>query len=244
MQGRPFARAALATLGLAASACVVANAPPPQRVASAELGKFRSLCMTPLASEVDDPARVASMEGMLEEAVRQRGFIVVAAGDTAAAFDRITREEGGLYDVDTGERRGDFDVVAQRVRVRAGRELSCTAIVRARIVYVVSHWMAQAGMFSEGTASWDGLEVDLGAGRNAGGTIGGLSIHVRILDLSERELYFGAGGIRTTSILEEDFLSMKFTPIDPKELLADPSLDRAAIDRAIRYLNRPPSRTH
>ena len=228
-------------LAFAAAACETPTAPPPLRVTPAALSKFQSLCLTPLRSEVDDPPRVARMETMLEDGLRARGFTVVSASETGAVLDRIAREEGGLYDVDTGARRADFQAVSQRVRERAGAELSCQAMLRARIVFVVAPWVAKAGMFSEGTATWDGVEVDLGAGRNASGSIGALSLHVRVLDLSERELYFGTGGIRTTSVLVEDFVSTKFEPIDPKELLADAARNHVAIDLALKDLRQGPA---
>jgi hypothetical protein len=228
-------------LALVAAACETPTAPPPLRVTPAAMTQFRSLCLTPLRSEVDDPPRVARMETMLEDGLRARGFGVVSASETGAALDRIAREEGGLYDVDTGARRPDFQAVSQRVRERAGAELSCQAMLRARVVFVVAPWVAKAGMFSEGTASWDGLEVDLGAGRNAAGSIGALSLHVRVLDLSERELYFGTGGIRTTSVMRDGFVATTFEPVDPKELLADASRNHVAIDLALKDLRLGPA---
>jgi hypothetical protein len=92
------------------------------------------------------------------------------------------------------------------------------------------------GMFSNGTASWDGARVDLGTGRGAHGSIGALSLQVRITDLEDRELFFGTGGIRTTSQVKEDFLRMDFVPVDPAQLLADESLNRAAVGRALDQL--------
>lgn len=221
---------------LAVAACATPTAPPPLRIPQADLGRFPTLCLTPLRSEVDDAPRVASIETQLEEALRQRGFRIVPASQTVLVAERITREEGGLFDVDTGERRPDFDAVSQRVRERATAELSCQAMVRARVVYVGAPWVAKAGLFSGGTAYWDGVEVELGAGNNSYGSIGALSLHVRVLDPGERELYFGAGGITTTSVLEQSFPEARFVAVDPKKLLADEQRNRAALDIALRDL--------
>ena len=228
-------RALSASLGaLAIAACQTPDAPPPLRIPQADVGQFPTLCLTPLRSEVDDPPRVANVEALLAEALRQRGFGVVPASETAPALDRITREEGGFYDVDTGERRPDFEAVSRRVRERAGAELSCQALVRARIVLVMAPWMT--GMFTEGSAFWDGVKEHLDVNRDASGAIGALSIHIRVLDPSDRELYFGAGGIRTISALEAGFASIEFVPLDPTKLLADAQRNRTAIDIALRGL--------
>src|SRR5262249_32283023 len=156
---------------------------------------------------------------------------------TTEALDRIGREEGGVYDPDTGERKEDrYAAASSRVRERLGAELSCQALVVPRIVHVVAFWVAEQGFFSNGTASWDGARVDLRAGRNANGSIGALSLQVRIVDLADRELFFAAGGIRTTSVMVEDFVSLKFQPVDPSSLLADDALNRRAIDIALAQL--------
>jgi hypothetical protein len=220
------------------AACASPPAPGPSlRVSATAVRDLRGFCPMPLRSEVDDPPRIARFAAIIEEELRKRGFEVVRASDTTAVIDRLTREEGGFYDSDTGERQPDrYRAVSQRVRERLGQELACQALLSPRIIYVTAFWLAEHGMFSNGTASWDGARVDLGTGRNAHGSIGALSLQVRITDLSDRELFFGTGGIRTTSEVKEDFLRMDFVPVEPARLLADEPLNRAAVQRALEGL--------
>ena len=89
-----------------------------------------------------------------------------------AARTEVQLTFGEIEDADVQRQRAD-----RAAGIAAGAELSCQAMLRARIVFVVAPWVAKAGMFSEGTATWDGVEVDLGAGRNASGSIGALSLH-------------------------------------------------------------------
>lgn len=230
-------RAALVALAAAACATGPPKAPPQLRVAVAEFNRIRGICVMPLRSEVDDPARVARFATLLVESLRQRGFSVVAATETTAALDRISREEGGGYDIYTGERdEAASRAISRRVRERLGEELSCQALLSPRIVYVGVFWLAERGLFSNGTASWDGARVDLGAGRNAHGSIGALSLQVRVADLDDRELYYGAGGIRTTSIMVAGWSGTQFEPIEPTQLLADEALNRRAIQLALEQL--------
>ena len=228
---------ALVALAVAACAAGPPTASPQLRVAPAQFTPVRGLCVLPLRSEVDDPPRVARFAALLVESLRQRGFDVVAATETTEALDRIGREEGGSYDIYTGEPQdARYAAVSQRVRKRLGQELSCQALLSPRIVYVVAFWLAEQGLFSNGTVSWDGARVKLDGGRNAHGSIGALSLQVRIADLADRELFFGAGGIRTTSIMVEEWATTRFEPIEPTQLLAEDALNRSAIDRALAQL--------
>lgn len=234
-------RAALrmSLVAIAVAACAAPPAKSPYaRATQTRLEGVRGLCVMPLRSEVDDPPRVARFAAMLIVSLRGRGYEVVGATETTTALDRISREEAGTYDIYTGERLAGSDAILRRVRQRLGEELSCQAVVSPRIVRVVAFWLAEHGFFSEGTASWDGARVELDAGRGASGTIGALSLHVRITDLDDREVFYGIGGIRTTSIMVEEWAGTRFDPIEPTQLLADDDLNRSGIGRALVDLPR------
>jgi hypothetical protein len=125
------------------------------------------------------------------------------------------------------------------VREQVGSELGCQALLRGSVMYVMAPWIS-AGE-PTGAAIWDGVLEDLGAGRDSMGSIDAVSFHVRVADFEDRQLYFYAGGIRTADLLVEREVDGKveseFVVVDPNELLADPAINRAAIERALERLS-------
>ena len=79
---------------------------------------------------------------------------------------------------------------------------------------------------------WDGTQLDMGGSPGEQGTVGALSLHLRVLDLNERELFFGAGGVQPAGRLEGGF-SRTFQAVPDTSLAADDTFNRNAIDLAL-----------
>lgn len=204
----------------------VPKAPPPLRVSRAELGPIARLCLLPIESDVEGEEARVRFQQLLVRALAARHFATVEPETTRSAFDRLAREQGGYFDVHSGEPVADYARVAKQVKARVGAELGCQALVQARIAFVIAPW-------EQATANWDGASVGIGGGVGALGTIGALSLHLRILDLDERELFFGTGGIRPTASLDTSLFSSRFETLPEEQLLADAARNRMAIDLAL-----------
>jgi hypothetical protein len=233
------ARIPLALLALLLGACVAPpQAGPALRVPEAEFLATPSLCLLSLQSEAGTkPERLAQLQEQLAAALRSRGYGVVGVEETVAVLERVSKEEGGYYDPYTGERdESRYASVSSRVRQRVASELGCPAWLAARVVLVISHW-------SNGTAQWDGASDSIGGGFGAYGTVGALSLWVRVSDSANRELFFGTGGIQTAGRLNEGFFTSHFEQVSAESLLADDARFRTAIELALEGLPARPATT-
>ena len=204
------------------------------RVTAAELASADTVCLLPLSSEAPlDEARAKQIEALVLAAFRKRGFEAVDGAITQAAFERTARQQGGLYDVYDGQPAAGAASRASAVRRELGSELGCRSFVRPRIVLVTAVW-------NGGSANWDGATADVGGGVGARGAIGALSLHLRLTDADDRELYFGAGGIRLTSQFRDVYPSGVFEAVPRALLLADDAYIERATDLALAGL---PSRS-
>lgn len=107
--------------------------------------------------------------------------------------------------------------------------LGCQALLEPRVLFVVAPW-------DGGTARWDGNQVGIGGGSGAYGTIGALSLHLRITDADDREIFYGTGGIQPTGRLNEGWFDSKFEDVDSQTLLRNAEANRKAIDIALKDL--------
>jgi hypothetical protein len=236
MSSRPPAAAlSLLVLCLATGCMTPPEIPPPLRGTPVEVGGIGSLCVLPIDSEVDlDDARRTAWHALLAEELQERHYAVVDAETTRESFGRFVREHGGLYDAFDGHGDAARSAKVSREAWHAvGEETGCRGVVHTRLVYVVAPWQYA-------NASWDGNVASIGGGHNMVGTIAALSLHVRITDLAERELYFHTGGILPALQLRQGFMSSRFEQTSDESLVSDDYRNRYAIDLALAYL---PSRS-
>lgn len=207
--------------------------PPPLRVPMTEFDTIGTLCLLALESEAPTtPETARRLENQIADGLRALGFESVDSEKTVEALTRLGRAAGGYYDVDNG-RRDDarYAQLAPKVRRGAGKALGCQALLEPRVVVVSAPWGA-------GVARWDGNAVGIGGGRSATGTIGALSLHLRIADADDRELYYGVGGIEPIARLNETFFESHFEALDAESFLQSEAANRKAIQIALAELPR------
>jgi hypothetical protein len=209
------------------------KAPPALRVTTASVAPISKLCLLPLAGDVEGPERLVAFQKLLSDALVARHYETVDVETTREALERLAREAGGYYDPHSGEPLADHVQRVKQVRARAGKELGCQALVEPRVAFVIAPWQ-------QAKVEWDGASRGMGSGLGAYGTIGALSLHLRIADLDDRELFFGAGGIEPTARLNESLLSSQFEALPEEQMLDNEQWNRSAIEYALQgWPSRP-----
>jgi hypothetical protein len=185
----------------------------------------------PLLQFEDWPARSARLGELLAEALERGGFRVVRTDAVVAVWRRQREAHGGYYDVHTGEIDAQvYAAVRADAMADLGRTLGCGAVVRPSVRVVAADWGA-------GMAHWDGVRQGVGAGGwGASGWVKALSLWVNVVDLQERELYFGAGGLQVLAKL--GFLGGD-SPVGAEAILSDEERNRAGVAEALGPLAEP-----
>ncbi len=229
---RARVRTAVALLALlGASGCVsgFADAPALHVPAPEFRERVRTVCLTTPQSQITLPViddRLARIEQLLGDRLRDGGYRVVPSAETTAAMSRALADAGGYYDPHTG----DIDV-SRRAIVRPQlfqtlhERLGCDAMLKA-VVAVVSV------PFANGHVWWDGRRETYDSGLKEGWTTG-LSLWVAISDLREDELYFHTGGIETIVDLDVGFFGSEFKPTDETQVLTDEARLAQAVELSL-----------
>jgi hypothetical protein len=207
--------------------------PPALRVPVDQFDSIRALCLLPIDSEASaDPQSIERLESQIGDGLQALGFSSVDSEKTQAALVRLGGAAGGYYDVHSGQRdEARYALMAPKVRRGALEALGCQALVESRVLYVSAQW-------NGGVARWDGNSVPIGGGSGAYGTIGAISLHLRIIDANDAELYYGVGGIEPVSRLHESWFESRFEHVAGEKLLRNASLNREAVDIALAQIPR------
>jgi len=195
--------------------------------------QVRTVCVQPVRILLDvegiEPRRVA-LEKQLEQQVRRSGFTVVAGDAVDEVWMGVVGREGGYFDPHTGWRNEErFEAISRLARSEVRRELGCDAILISAVVPVVAS-------FIEGTISWDGVRESYRGSHGSSGWVAALSLHVRLLDMADREIYFFAGGIQPLLSIDRGFFSSSFRSAEVEQLLADEGVRLRAVNLALEPL--------
>ncbi len=239
-----IALAPLTPAGAPATAMAAIPVPEPAQSASRKelLAHHRRLLLTPVEFRADIPPDEAARERyskQLEARLRAIGFEVTVADDYAERWSEERERRGGFYDALTGRfDRPRFAAAQAEVLSRLGGTPQVDGIVTPTIE-------RRQATFAAGSAHWDGATefigqsaIDwsiFGASRFTG-SLGALSISVRITGLDSRLLFEGLGGIQ----LLEKLHGIDGMPVPVPSPLGEPAAGARAIDVALRPLEAPP----
>jgi hypothetical protein len=165
-----------------------------------------------LAERAQDFSRraVAELKGAGYNAV------LLSEEERKGFHERAIAAEGSMIDLEFGWLDRDrVDAVQRRQRLLAREVHGCDAFLELRVTAVRALWR-------DGVAKWDGREVqfqDYLSAMNAWGWTTVLSLHARVTDLDNQELYFFAGGIQP--VIEVNTLSLfePWRPMSPDKIL-------------------------
>jgi hypothetical protein len=168
---------------------------------------------------------------LIEQKLRKAGYTVVHPQRYATVWNQVETEVGGFADSLTGEPRSDALAMAMAEtmqRLNADFEVDAVVIPAVTVVEAA---------FGGGRAVWDGIAQSVKTGSpvknffagSPDGTLGALSLRVRIVTTTGDPLYEKLGGIQVLSLLEgKDFV---LVPRD--ELLTDPERIENAVNIAL-----------
>ena len=199
-------------------------------------GHTKTIAMTPfmLPSDLENPEPVRTeFESLIEAKLRSAGFSVVASGDYADIWKRVTEQMGGYFDPVTGKQdEAKFKAAQEHARREIATKSSADALVHAGFTVV-------GAAFASGTAQWNGTSEPVGTGGfwaqllgNLGGLQGkipALSLLVIIEDVNGAEEYANAGGVQLLSKVSYG----KFVPVPRDALFADKARNAAAVSIAL-----------
>lgn len=212
--------------------CASHRDPPPPPVPHALVTELGTLCLTPLASELeipDEDPRLRVFERVVTEELQHAGFVVVAPSRVREVWKREMTAGGAVFDPHTGDLdEAKEEKVQARVRAALQAELGCRGIVGPSVVVVTA-------TFSGSRLTWDGVTDEMDGGGGHYGTTAAASLWLSISDLNGKEVYFRAGGIQP---LEEIGYrgwvgSPYFEPVASEEILLDPLRNRRAAQASL-----------
>ncbi|NIM49877.1 MAG: hypothetical protein GTN62_02905 [Gemmatimonadales bacterium] len=242
---------AVALLALVGTGCSAASRYDPFLIPAEELYQsVEIIVVTPVhvAAEVElHEDALASVDSLVDAALRSAEFSVIPARQYAEIWDRIVLELGGLFDPHTGERDElKFQDAREQLVGELEERFDPGALLYLEIVEVDAP-------FADGVARWDGtvqavtpfgLRVldAVGAalidtqGFLPEGTVRALSLELIIEDMSGAELYVNFGGMQVLETIGEGIGER--TPVPASELCADQQRNRKAVEIALAPLKR------
>src|SRR5262245_39610588 len=197
-----FLVAGLIGFALAITACAHATPYDPFRVPPEQIrANVRVLAVGPLIvpRDLENPEPVkARFQQLIEAQFREAGYTIVGPGETRPVWDSLAAESHGLYDPVTGEPdaakvRAFHDAVYRELKTRFGVDamlLSALWVVPAKLEDDVARWDGT----SQGAGRKKFWKAVLGVSHS--GTIPALSLHVRLADSDDKDLYENRGGIQ------------------------------------------------
>jgi hypothetical protein len=250
------AGSALLLLALATASVSQAGTPPVQT--DAQLGFFHDARVDVLAhfkrvgllpaylppgfSQRDDIK--ATLESKASEALRQAGFEVVGSEDYKAAYERFSRQLGGLYDPLTGALKPQQARAAEQ---NARREFIDKDHLDGYVVLTIRSVKAN---FNFDFAYWDGAQERsdgrptapsfferLNHPNNFTGTLPAYSLLLQISNNADQIVYGRFGGIQLASYHDAAHGKVinDFVPVPPDNLFRD----EKRLERAVHFASVP-----
>jgi hypothetical protein len=231
---------------LALAACVIALAgcatghptPPPDpfKVPRAQFARnLEVVAIAPMRTPKDLPnAEMARARFAATFAVRlqQVGVKCLSPDVVGPVYDEVVEGAGGIFDAKTGaldlaKLQGARKETLARLQARFGR---VDAILFSDV-------RAVKASFSNDQASWNGTNEYVGTGTGKkvfflnkhSGTLGALSLVVRLTGAEGTDLYVDAGGIQ---VLHKIDVEGQFVPVPEAELLANDQRNGEAVTLA------------
>ncbi len=204
----------------------------PWRVPAEEFAlRAHTVCIFPTSAPIEELEDRAQEFGRLAaQELRGAGLkaVVLSEEDAQGLLEHAVADVGGVVDPEVGWVDMDrVHSVVKRQRELARQIHGCDAFLGLSVVMV-------RAPFSDGLVKWDGREAKiqdyLSAMGNSGWTTV-LSLHARVSDLNNEELYFFAGGIQP--VIEVKTFPLPYEPIwrakNPEELLLSESDNHRAV---------------
>ena len=164
---------------------------------------------------------LSRLEILIEEKLREAGFLAVPAVEYASAWDLIAMEDGGFFDPYTGERNEEKYLAAvDRLQEELAERFDFDAMVYPEI------WEVEAE-YSFGTASWGGITEEVRGGLGYSGHALAATLFVAMQDTTGNELYVQEAGVQ----LLEYMLRGQLTALPPEQLFGDTTRISAAVSR-------------
>jgi len=195
-------------------------------------GKINTIALAPLAIPeglIEKGAAGQTFEDLITARLKDAGFSVIGS----KIYDEIWRREaetsGGYFDPISGKAdKTKLKNIQARTREELISNYRIDAILFPQIKVVEA-------TFAHDSAHWHGTSEYLGRTESSSwrlrGTVGALSLFIRIEDNNEREIYAYAGGIQ---VLSKAGFKGKFAAVPDDELLSDDKRNEWAVDRAVK----------
>src|SRR5690349_2330818 len=208
-------------------------------------GSVKTIALAPVVAPSElgnvDPSR-GKFVALIEAQLKDAGFDVVPADESAAIWKRVTDSLGGLFNASTGERD---TVKLHTARAIAMNELQgrfhVDAWLHPEIVFADAK-------FDQGDAQWDGTKQSYQSfGKKfltalfGGGTYGktaALSLWVDVEDMHGKDLYINQGGLQLYMIPH----GKDWVKIQPGELYSDSLRNTNAVRLALGPLVTRPAK--
>jgi hypothetical protein len=219
---------------------LAAAATPAPSLSRTEIrGKVTTIALRPIPDpghpKVDQVR--SQYEAQLASALQTGGFKVMPSEVYAKAFDAAVHEVNGIYDRITGEQiAANFERAQQIVYRKLREEQGVDAILDA------SFDATRAPYDKKGQATWDGAVESIFVsnvgfeGKPNTGVTNGVSLAVKLIDSSGKQLYEGRGGVELTSHYSGD----RFRSRPREELLLDSAKTIQAVRIALSKLVEGP----
>lgn len=173
------------------------------------------------------------MQTQMEQLLRAAGFEVVGGDLLDEVWNRVLSREDGYFDPHTGWRDEErFQSIRRLALGEVRRELGCDAMMFPGVVVVTA-------TFASGVIEWDGVRETLPGTFNLQGWVGALSLHVRIVDMADREIYFFTGGIQPLGGFDAGFFKSSYVAPEEEDILADERKRERAVRLALGPLFPP-----
>lgn len=184
-----------------------------------------------------DPKPVADeFSKLIDDELNRHGFSVIRPQQYEKTWLAVAGDPGDFVDTATGER--DEAAMSRAMSAaldRLGADFQIEGVLFPRIAVVEA-------AFAAGSAAWDGVEQRVETGGTvtrflAGsqhGTLGALSLKVRIRSAQGETLFENAGGIEVLSKM----VGKEFVSVPRQQLFADAERNRKAVETALEPLKR------
>jgi hypothetical protein len=230
-------------VGLIQLGCATTALDNPFKIAQNEFyAKTKTIALAPIAipGDLENPEPVkARFESLIEAKLHEAGFALVQSQEMAAIWKQMAEQVGGYFDPLTGQRdESKFNVVREYSRRELSAKFNADAILLPSIRVVRANW-------SGGMANWDDTMeaikstgeqfkealplILIGIGVTSSGTVGALSLVVRVEDIHGVPVYSKGGGIQVLAKISGG----KFVSVPREELFANEERNVAATNIAL-----------
>ena len=166
------------------------------------------------------------LEILLEDKLREAGFVVIPAKQYAAIWDTISVEAGGFFDPYTGARDHEkFQAAAEQLMAVLTERFAMDALLYPEI------WEVEVP-FSAGDARWAGVAHYVSGARGHSGDVRAATLFLAVQDTAGNELYAHEAGIEVLEYMSRGQL----IPLAPERLFSDTAVMKSAVSRALQPL--------